>query len=903
MGDGPLFGRDAEQLVLLSLLDAARAGRSGAVVLRGEAGLGKTALLSGLAADADGVRVLATAGVPAEATIPFAGLHQLLHPALGEVESPAGRPRAALERAMGLRDGPVPEPLLLGAAVLGVLCAAAPVLVTCDDAQWLDAPSLAALAFAARRLGEDGVALVLAGREELPALGLPELALAPLGEEDATALLADLDVAEPLRRRVLEAAAGNPLALVELAAAPDLADGAPLPVPERLRAVYAEQVEALPPAARRLLLLLAADGTADARAALAADADGTAGDGAIAGIEGGGLARIVAGEVRWRHPLAREAVLAGAGGEARRDAHRALAAVADPDRAAWHRAEAALGPDEAIAAALAEAGRRAAERGGHGAAADALARAAQLTPEPEARAGRSVAAAAAAWSAGRAGQAAALLDEASPPPPGLEAESARIRGAVELHRGSPGIAHRLLAEAAERIVATEPERALRLGLSAMEAASLAGEPRRLPFPLDAVTARGETNGRAAAADHGVDPVLHRLAGGLDAFMAGDFETAIPAIRDVIATAPGLTDPQLVIWAGAAAFFTGDETAAVALHEHAVVLARERGDAAVLPFALTFLAAAHLWSGRPALAEAEAEEARRLAADTGQDNLALQVDAVRAGIAALRGEEEACRNLAADVMGVARDRGLVLAEGAATVAVAELELASGAPDAAHRAPAPARPRPRRPSRAPLRRVPPLVEAAARAGRAGVRARDADSSPPGRKRPAPPGRAARHPRSSRWWPPRARRPSTSSMRARCACTTATAARSTGPARLCSLGERLRRDRRKAEARGPAPGRARGLRARRRDARGRNAPARSCGRPARARRAPAGARSTGSRHRNCRSRGSSPAGASNRDAAATLFLSPRTVEYHLHKVFRKLGVHGRTELAALLTGEHGG
>ena len=901
MGDGPLFGRDAEQLVLLSLLDAARAGRSGAVVLRGEAGLGKTALLSGLAADADGVRVLATAGVPAEATIPFAGLHQLLHPALGEVESPAGRPRAALERAMGLRDGPVPEPLLLGAAVLGVLCAAAPVLVTCDDAQWLDAPSLAALAFAARRLGEDGVALVLAGREELPALGLPELALAPLGEEDAAALLADLDVAEPLRRRVLEAAAGNPLALVELAAAPDLADGAPLPVPERLRAVYAEQVEALPPAARRLLLLLAADGTADARAALAADADGTAGDGAIAGIEGGGLARIVAGEVRWRHPLAREAVLAGAGGEARRDAHRALAAVADPDRAAWHRAEAALGPDEAIAAALAEAGRRAAERGGHGAAADALARAAQLTPEPEARAGRSVAAAAAAWSAGRAGQAAALLDEASPPPPGLEAESARIRGAVELHRGSPGIAHRLLAEAAERIVATEPERALRLGLSAMEAASLAGEPRRLPFPLDAVTARGETDGRAAAADHGVDPVLHRLAGGLDAFIAGDFETAIPAIRDVIATAPGLTDPQLVIWAGAAAFFTGDETAAVALHEHAVVLARERGDAAVLPFALTFLAAAHLWSGRPAFAEAEAEEARRLAADTGQDNLALQVDAVRAGIAALRGEEEACRNLAADVMGVARDRGLVLAEGAATVAVAELELASGAPDAAHQ-------RLHRlvhgPGAHPAHRfgvIPPLVEAAARAGQTASARADADTfaawaeatGSPWARPLATRGLAlvAASPEEAEHLFERARSEHDGHRRPLDRARTDLLA-----------GEQLRRNRKKAEARVPlqaaleifeAAGATRWAERAREELRAAGvSAARRLQRPL--------DRLTPQELRIARLVAS---GASNRDAGAALYLSPRTVEYHLHKVFKKLRVHSRAELAALLTGAETG
>jgi DNA-binding CsgD family transcriptional regulator len=901
MQDGRLFGRDAERATLAALLAAARAGRSGALVIRGDAGLGKTALLAELAARADGLTVLATAGVPAEATIPFAGLHHLLHAVLGAAEQLPERLRAALERALGLREGPAPESLLLGAAVLGVICAAAPVLVSCDDAQWLDGPSLGALAFAGRRLGEDGVALVVAGREELPGLGLDELVLAPLAEADAAALLAHREVAEPVRRRVLDAAAGNPLALVELAAAPRLAEGGAMPVPERLRAVYAEQVEGLPPDARHLLLLLAADGTGDARAALAA-ADGGSRDAAVAAIESSGLARLVGGEVRWRHPLAREAVLAGVDGAELRAAHRVLAGAADTDRAAWHRAEAALGPDEEIAAALAAAGRRAAARGGHGAAADALARAAQLSPEPAACASRTVEAAAEAWSAGRSGQAASLLAAGYPPTPELEAESARIRGAVELHGGSPAVAHRLLAEAAARLVRTAPERALRLGLSAMEAASLAGEPRGLPFDLDSVpVAADDAPKTAPAGGRGAPALLHRLAGGLSAFIAGDLAAAVPAIREVIAEAPAVTDPQLLLWAGAAAFFTGDETAAVALHEHAVVLARERGDAAVLAFALTFLAAAHLWSGRPAFAQAEAEEARRLAVDAGLDNLALQVDAVRAGIAALRGQEATCRALAADVMGLARDRGLVLAEGAAAVAVAELELASGAPEAArerlHRLAhgAGAHPAHR------FSVIPPLVEAAARAGRAAEAAADAAAFA-----------AWAEATGSPWARPLATRGlalvATTPDNAEALFERARGEhdghqRPLDRARTDLLaGEQLRRDRRKAEARVP-------LQAALEVFEG------------------AGATLWAARARDeLRAAGASPPqrvprpldrltpqelriarlvaqGASNRDAGAALFLSPRTVEYHLHKVFKKLDVHNRAELAALLTGAQTG
>ena len=366
-------------------------------------------------------------------------------------------------------------------------------------------------------------------------------------------------------------------------------------------------------------------------------------------------------------------MLRAAGPAELRAAYAALAAVADPDRAAWYRAAAAIGPDPGAADALAAAGERARGRSGHATAAAALARAAELTPDAELRAARRIAAAGAALSAGHADRALALLDAAGTPAGApARAEAARIRGAVELLRGSPAAAYRLLSEAAHALAAEQPETALRLGVSAMEAASLAGLPPLHPL--------------GAAAD-GADPAagepafLRSFAGGIEALFAGDTGPAARALGHVVRAGATLEDPQLVVWAGAAAFFVGDEDAAVTLHERAAARGRATGDAIVLPFALTFLATAHLWSGRPAVAEADAEEARRLAREAGQDNLALQADGVLAGIAALRGRADECRELAERARAIARERGLVLVEGAATIALAELELALGAPDAA------------------------------------------------------------------------------------------------------------------------------------------------------------------------------------------------------------------------------
>ncbi len=354
----------------------------------------------------------------------------------------------------------------------------------------------------------------------------------------------------------------------------------------------------------------------------------------------------------------------------------------------------------------------------------------------------------------------------------------------------------------------------------------------------------------------------------------------------------------MLWAGAAAFFAGDEDAATALHERAADLARAASDASVLPFALTFLATAHLLGGRLALAAADAREARRLATESGQANLAVQVDAVLAGVAAVRGEEAACRELAEGARAAARERGLVLAEGAATTALAELELALGAPDAAYARLAALAHGPDAHIAHRYGVLPALVEAAARAGRAGDARADAEAFA---------GWAAAT--GSGWAQPLAERSlaltaaDEEEAEARFDAALALHERHRRPldrARTELLaGERLRRARRKAEARAP-------LRAaleafedagaapwaeRARDelrAAGESAPHRG-GRPL--------DRLTPQELQVARL---VARGASNRDAAAALYLSPRTVEYHLHKVFRKLGVHARAELAAVLAHE---
>ena len=396
-----LYGREDEQAAVDALLTAAREGRSGALVLRGEPGIGKTALL-GHAADTavgDGFRVIRATGVQYEAELPFAGLSLLLAPALDRLPGLPAPQRRSLERAFGLaeaaEDGASGRPgdrLLAGLAVLSLLAELAdeqPLLCVVDDAQWLDRESTEALLLAARRLQAEGVVLLLAARDgegSWAAPGLPELRLTALADPEAEALLAATTaLTGPERRRVLARAHGNPLALTELPSLPGKDGDEPsdsVPLVGRLQLAYHGQVTRLPPATQSLLLVAAAEETGELDTVLRAAALLGARAEDLAAAEEAGLVGTGAdGRLAFRHPLLRSAVQQRAPLAQRLATHRALAEVlTDERRRTWHLALAATGPDERLAAALERTAEHATRRGGHTGAAAAYERAARLSP-------------------------------------------------------------------------------------------------------------------------------------------------------------------------------------------------------------------------------------------------------------------------------------------------------------------------------------------------------------------------------------------------------------------------------------------------------------------------------------------------------------------------------------------
>ncbi|WP_344387072.1 ATP-binding protein [Asanoa iriomotensis] len=394
-----LFGRDSECTTLDGLLAEGRSGRSAALVLRGEAGVGKTALLGYARRDAPDAHAIS--GVEGEADFPYAGLHRLLLPLLPRRDRLPARQRAALEVACGLTDGPPADLFLVSLAALTLLADERRLFVV-DDAQWVDAESLRALAFVGRRLHAEGVVLLF-GLRPRPGdpdhlAGLPVLDVAGLPAEAATRLLADVvgaPVDPELARRVAAATGGNPLALTDLArelTAAQLRGAAALPDPapigSRLEAHYSARIRDYPAETRAWALLAAAD----ARRAATTLAGGGRGGVSAAAAGPAEADRLVAGSppVEFRHPLVRSAVYGSAAPAERREVHAALAAVtdapADADRRAWHLAAAATGPDESVAAELERGAGRAADRGGHAARAALLARAAELTGDPRRRA-------------------------------------------------------------------------------------------------------------------------------------------------------------------------------------------------------------------------------------------------------------------------------------------------------------------------------------------------------------------------------------------------------------------------------------------------------------------------------------------------------------------------------------
>jgi len=429
-----LSGRDAEVAILDQLVNRIP-DRGGALVLRGDPGIGKTALLSvaSAAASAKGIPVLHTAGTQSEAGLAFAGLQQLLRPVIDGLDRLPEPQRGALAAALGVSGALAPDPFLIALAALNLLAYAAerrPLLLIADQAEWLDPPTAKALAFIARRLDAEPVAILLAGRDgpasALDGAGLPQLRLGGLDDKAAAELLdrTTADLAPRLRRRVLQIAAGNPLALLELPAAlrlePGRIDGpssASLSLTSRLERAFAEQASGLPAQTRDLLLVAASDEWASAPELLAAASLISGSEVSLAALgpaETAGLAGIVDGSVVFRHPLVRSAIYTAANAERRREAHVALAAAitSEPDRCLWHAAASAAGPDETIAGEVELLAVRLARRGAIGPAVAAARRAAALSADSARRCSRLLKAAELAFEAGEPDLLQLLADEA-----------------------------------------------------------------------------------------------------------------------------------------------------------------------------------------------------------------------------------------------------------------------------------------------------------------------------------------------------------------------------------------------------------------------------------------------------------------------------------------------------------
>ncbi|PND58970.1 transcriptional regulator [Mycobacterium sp. ENV421] len=434
-----MVGRSAELAEVIAALAAVSTGGS-ALVVEGDPGIGKSTLLARASewASANGYGRLYCSGVQSHSEIGFAGLHELLHPLLVHAPALPPRQRSALMTAFGLEDGPVPDRLLVSLAVLGLLEEAANnrrLLLVVDDAQWLDQSTLDVLTFVARRLTNAPLMMLCAVRSALDGTaqyldGLPRLPLGPLGSDEAAELLAATltastnarEVDAYTRRRVLEQARGNPLAVIEMAVALGeratdavLFAGEPLPTGRRVERAFLTQVAALPDQSRLLLLVVAAGNGVLTEIHSAAEVLGLNLAEHLAPLERSGLIVVGRGEIQVRHPLIRSAVYGAAPLSSRSIVHRALAtATTDPNSAAWHRAEAAFGPDEDVAADLERAADRARARGAGAEAAAALRRAAILTPDVDRRVDRLASAADVARSAGLIDEAIRILQEAEP---------------------------------------------------------------------------------------------------------------------------------------------------------------------------------------------------------------------------------------------------------------------------------------------------------------------------------------------------------------------------------------------------------------------------------------------------------------------------------------------------------
>ena len=613
-----------------------RAGGGRALVVRGEPGVGKTALLDYLARRASGCRVARAAGVQSEMELAFAALHQLCAPMLDHAESLPAPQRAALRTAFGLSAGPVPDRFMVGLAVLSLLSETAgerPLICMVDDQQWLDRASAQALGFAARRLAADPVGLVFAARvpgEDLA--GLPELMVEGLAEDDAAALLESVltGLTGPLdvrvRHRIIADTHGNPLALLELPRGltpAQLTGGfgvsSAVPLAGRIEESFARQLATLPAQTQRLMQLAAADPTGDPVLVWRAAGRLAIGAGAAEPATEAGLAEFGA-RVRFRHPLVRSAAYRSASVQTRQELHGALAEATDPavdpDRRAWHRAEAAPGPDEEVAVELEQCAGRALRRGGLAAAAAFLERSAGLTLDPARRAQRALAAAQAKRQVGALDAALGLLAMAQAGPLD-ELQRARgdlLRAQIVFASSHGRDAPPLMLRAAKQLEALDIELARETYLEAFTAALFVG--RLSPAVGDVARAV-----RMAPAPPGPARAADLLLDGLALLVTQGYAAGAPALRRALLAFRGqdISAEEGLSWlwlAGRAAMAVWDDETWHILASRHVKLARDAGALSELPLAVRSRILLHAHAGELAEGAALIAEAQAVADATG-----------------------------------------------------------------------------------------------------------------------------------------------------------------------------------------------------------------------------------------------------------------------------------------------